>query len=85
MIPLGTRVLVKDVETAESLAGSKIILLDDTRKNLTQQQSEVLYAPKKADFKAGAWVIHKPYAKSDGPEPNTYWMDLEDIYAVIEE
>lgn len=42
MIPARGRVLVRKVETPESLPGAKLLLLQDTRETLTAQQAEIV-------------------------------------------
>ena len=83
--PLGHRVLVKELDTEETLPGGKIIMLDDTLKYHTQSQAEVISAGKDCDprLKKGAWILHKPFARAKGPQDNVYWVNEEDVVAVI--
>lgn len=86
MIPLGKRVLIRDLDTEETLPGGKIVLLDDTRINLTEQQAEVVAAGASCDerLKPGTWILHKPFARIAGPDATTFWINEEDCVAVIE-
>ena len=84
--PLGNRVLIRDILTDETLPGGKVVLLDDTRLNLTSQQAEVIVAGKDCDQRLveGAWIFHKPLCRSEGPRDGEYWIKEDDVVAVIE-
>lgn len=42
MLPARGRVLVRKVETGDTLPGAKVVLLDKTREELTAQQAEIV-------------------------------------------
>lgn len=92
MIPLGGRVLCKEVETPEGFG--KIVLLDDTLKYHTQNQAEVVavgeggkddlgyVVPTNPDLKPGAWIIIPNFARTEYKD-GLFWVWEDDIMAVL--
>lgn len=86
MKPLGTRVLVRELDVHDTSPGG-IVLIDDTLRYATQEQGEVVAAGEACDprLKPGTWILHKPFARAKGPEDHTYWVMEEEIVALIDE
>lgn len=86
MKPLGTRVLVRELDVHDTSPGG-IVLLDDTLRYATQEQGEVVVAGKDCDprLKPGTWILHKPFARAKGPEDGQYWILEDEIIAVIDD
>ena len=86
-LPLRDRVLCREIKTEETKPGSKIILVEDTRDNLTQQQAEVVAVGPENDeprLVEGAWIVHRPFARVH-VEDGLFYLKAEDVVAILEE
>ena len=96
ILPLGARVLCREPLTDESLLGSRIVLLDDTRRRITANQGEVVavgpgsydedqcFVPMDPSLKPGAWILHRAWARVETDDPELFIVAADDILAVLD-
>lgn len=85
MKPLGKRVLCRDITTEERYPGTRIVILADSRAELTKEQAEVVAvgATCEQGLQPGDWVIHRPHARAEGPD-GMFWLNEDDVVARLE-
>lgn len=96
MKPLGNKILVRDIRTEETIDGGKIVLLEETRANLTTQQSEVVatgpggrdedgdLVPMDERLVAGAWIVHRPFCRIPSDQDGLFFITQTDVVAILD-
>lgn len=96
MQPLGRTLLCTSVRTEETLPGSPILLTDDRRAQMTEQQAEVVavgpgaYDAELEEFIAvdarlqpGTWILHTQFARVYVGE-DAFVLHEHDVVAILE-